>query len=238
MKLQKLWPSAEGRIHRSLQTCLSIGYPSKGTGANTSISIHENGKAHKEMVEKFLRDVYKRGKQANKDKEEVQKELQRIEQAAISSYNSRDAGAGPKMKLPPSAPSNKPSTLSKPATKPKSKPAPAPPPKQPTEPFEMPVPREMAAEAGPGEWTVVSKPVVREEKKDRSEKASTTHDLRPEMQDEFAADEEDLRHFKIQEKSFPEDSFVEAGTNNDEGGVVFKKRKLGGQGKARNIRKK
>lgn len=189
------------------------------------------------MVEKFLRDVYKRGKQANKDKEEVQKELQRIEQAAISSYNSRDAGAGPKMKLPPSASNNKPTTSSKPATKPKSKPAPAPP-KQPTEPFEMPVPREMATEAGPGEWTVVSKPVVPEEKKDRSEKASTTHDLRPEMQDEFAADEEDLRHFKIQEKSFPDDSFAEADTNKDEGGVVFKKRKLGGQGKTRNIRKK
>ncbi|CAM0136372.1 unnamed protein product [Umbelopsis sp. WA50703] len=206
------------------------------TNNKPSISIHENGKAHKEMVEKFLRDVYKRGKQANKDKEDVQKELQRIEQAAISSYNSRDAGAGPKMKLPPSAPSSKPATSSKPTSKPKPKPAPAPP-KQPTEPFEMPVPREMATEAGPGAWTVVTKPPVQEDKKDPLEKASTTHDLRPEMQDEFAADEEDLRHFRIQEKSFPEDSFAQEDDKNDEG-VVFKKRKLGGQGKSRNIRKK
>jgi hypothetical protein len=205
-----------------------------------SISIHENGKAHKDMVEKFLRDVYKRGKESQKEKAEVQKELERIEHAAISSYNSKDAAGGPKLKLPPvpskAAPSAKPS---KPASKSKTS---APPAAKPTKPFEMPEPRAMQAEAAPGEWTIVTKPVSqtkRDVEAPDQKRPATTHDLRPEMQDDFAADEEDLRRFKIQEKSYPEDTFANGDDTKEEGGgIVFKKRKVGGQGKPRNIRKK
>jgi len=199
-----------------------------------SISIHENGKAHKEMVEKFLRDVYKRGKESEKEKSQVQKELERIEAAAISTYNSKDAAWGAKMKLPTVA-SKAPAgaKASKPAAKSK-------PPSAPTEPFEMPIPRAMQAEGAPGEWTIVSS--VSQENKVSDvllNRPLSTHDLRPEMQDDFAADEVDLRRFKIQEKSYPEDTFVGDPVGQDEGGdVVFKKRKLGGQGKGRNIRKK
>ncbi|GAB5591912.1 WW domain binding protein 4 [Umbelopsis nana] len=212
--------------------------PNALNGSLQSISIHENGKAHKEMVEKFLRDVYKRGKESQKEKAEVQKELERIEQAAISSYNSKDAGFGSRIKLPP-APSKPPAAAKSSKPAPKSQPPPAP--KQ-SEPFEMPVPRAMQAEAAPGEWTIVTKPVS-EAKSDSdvadTKRPTTTHDLRPEMQDDFAADEEDLRSFKIQEKSYPEDTFVNDEENKDDGGgVVFKKRKLGGQAKGRNIRKK
>ncbi|CAO3668501.1 unnamed protein product [Umbelopsis ramanniana] len=189
------------------------------------------------MVEKFLRDVYKRGKESQKEKAEVLKELERIEQAAISSYNSKDAAGGPKIQLP-TLPNKSAAKSSKSASKPKTS---APPKQVPAEPFEMPIPKEPRSEAAPGEWTVVSKPV--ENRKDVTapdkNQSSTTHDLKPEMQDDFAAYEEDLRSYKIKEKSYPEDAYVE--DNDDEKkdeGVIFKKRKLGGQGKGRNIRKK
>ncbi|KAI9289761.1 hypothetical protein BC943DRAFT_315094 [Umbelopsis sp. AD052] len=207
------------------------------TNNKPSISIHESGKAHKDMVEKFLRDVYKRGKESQKEKAEVQKELERIEQAAISSYNSKDAAGGPKIQLPTLP--NKPAAKStKPASKPKSS---APPKQTPAEPFEMPIPKAPGSEAAPGEWTVVSKPVNHVKEAPVSDKSgsSTTHDLKPEMQDDdFAGYEEDLRSYKIKEKSYPEDTYVEDTDEQKDGGVMFKKRKLGGQGKGRNIRKK
>jgi hypothetical protein len=188
------------------------------------------------MVEKFLRDVYKRGKESQKEKAEIQKELERIEQAAISSYNSKDAAGGPKIQLPTLP--NKPAAKStKPASKPKSS---APPKQTPVEPFEMPIPKEPRSEAAPGEWTVVSKPVknVKEGTASDKNRSSTTHDLKPEMQDDFAAYEEDLRSYKIKEKSYPEDAYVEDTDEKKDEGAVFKKRKLGAQGKGRNIRKK
>ncbi|KAH8547917.1 hypothetical protein BGW37DRAFT_508385 [Umbelopsis sp. PMI_123] len=206
------------------------------TNNKPSISIHESGKAHKDMVEKFLRDVYKRGKESQKEKAEVQKELERIEQVAISSYNSKDAGGGPKIQLP-----TVPDKVSSKSTKSAVKPKQAAPPKQvPAEPFEMPTPRQPRSEAAPGEWTIVSKPVesIKEVKASDANRPTTTHDLKPELQDEFAADEEDLRSYKIKEKSYPEDAYVEDTDDKKNEGVVFKKRKLGGQGKGRNIRKK
>ncbi|KAL1931429.1 hypothetical protein VTP01DRAFT_9571 [Rhizomucor pusillus] len=55
-----------------------------------SIQLHESGRSHKAQVEKFLRDVYKRGKEEKEEKYNLQRELQRIERAAMKTYSSRD----------------------------------------------------------------------------------------------------------------------------------------------------
>lgn len=44
-----------------------------------SISLHENGRAHKDEVERFLRGVYQKGRQDQEDAENVRREIQRIE---------------------------------------------------------------------------------------------------------------------------------------------------------------
>ncbi|CAJ0847677.1 4176_t:CDS:2 [Entrophospora sp. SA101] len=48
--------------------------------------MHENGKKHKDNVEKFLRNVYHKESENRKEEEKTKKELDRIERAALKQY--------------------------------------------------------------------------------------------------------------------------------------------------------
>ncbi|CAG8469268.1 12026_t:CDS:2 [Ambispora leptoticha] len=53
--------------------------------------MHESGKKHKENVEKFLRNIYRREEETKKEDDKVKRELQRIERAAMKQYK-KDVG--------------------------------------------------------------------------------------------------------------------------------------------------
>lgn len=95
----------------------------------------------------------------------------------------------------------------------------------------------------PGEWTIVTPPAAKVQGKDGKDSGGTAAE---QIEDEEEEDPDDLRNFKVVEKTL--DSFdIGGGTKRDRGemvgdeestGALFKKRKVGGQGKVRNIRKK
>ncbi|RUS25189.1 LOW QUALITY PROTEIN: hypothetical protein BC938DRAFT_472509 [Jimgerdemannia flammicorona] len=195
--------------------------------------IHENGKAHKEAVEKFLRDVYKRGAADKKEKESVRRELERIEKAAIKQYNV-DLGVESKS----DGASSSSSSTSKPASSSQTTKKPTPKPAQPLpSPADNRIPEPPREEAMPGEWTLVTPPApVQKSKEDGEEGAGGNQD------DEEEEDPDDLRNFKIVEKTLDvvdlggEKRGREAGDeagNEEAAGALFKKRKV-----VRNIRKK
>ncbi|KAG0172366.1 hypothetical protein DFQ28_003865 [Apophysomyces sp. BC1034] len=239
----------------------NFGCLSNGIGASTSIQIHEGGLAHKNQVERFLRDVYKRGHQEQKQAESVRRELQRIEKAALQTFVSKDIGN--ESSLPSSSAAaakiaqNRTaafSTLPK-APKRSYNYALPPPPDIPEPDLSHLQGREewapRSAVALPGEWQIVkpTPPPESEAATTESKEGKTTHDQRPEFQDdEEEHDEEDLRNFKIREKEYPGHAFEtkpeedEAeGTDAAENGGLFKKRKAPQSNikmKKRNIRKK
>ncbi|KAI7851954.1 hypothetical protein BDC45DRAFT_514758 [Circinella umbellata] len=62
--------------------------------------------------------------------------------------------------------------------------------------------------AAPGQWEIIStikKKSTSTADNDRKDKKTTTHDNKPEFQDDEIEDEEDLKNFKIQEKQLPLD---------------------------------
>jgi len=67
-------------------------------GTKPSIAFHENGRKHKEIVELFLRDMRKRGRDRRIEKDDTAKELAKIEREAMKQYQREDvcgyAGAG------------------------------------------------------------------------------------------------------------------------------------------------
>lgn len=48
-----------------------------------SIALHDNGRSHKDEVERFLRGVYQKGRKDIEDKANVQQELERIERVGF-----------------------------------------------------------------------------------------------------------------------------------------------------------
>lgn len=95
----------------------------------------------------------------------------------------------------------------------------------------------------PGEWQTVEAPVRKKQEPDDKiprKDESGSHYVPGAEDDDGDADPEDLRSFKIEEKTYPVDSALhdEDGDNGDDSGVaVFKKRKAG-VSKSRNIRRK
>jgi len=84
-----------------------------------------------------------------------------------------------------------------------------------------------------GEWIPVTPPPAPQE--DQVNDESTSQEVIPQYDEEEEEDPDDLRNFKVVEKTFPlEDSIKDE----DSSKVTFKKRKFAGQGKTRNIRKK
>ncbi|CAG8451523.1 3094_t:CDS:2, partial [Diversispora eburnea] len=51
-----------------------------------SRSMHEQGKKHKDNMEKFLRNIYRKEEADKKEQDKVKQELKRIEQAAMKQY--------------------------------------------------------------------------------------------------------------------------------------------------------
>ena len=64
-------------------------------GSKPSIAFHENGRKHKEIVELFMKDMRKRGRERRHEEQEVSRELQKIERDAMRQYM-KDAGPGPR----------------------------------------------------------------------------------------------------------------------------------------------
>ncbi|KAI8331947.1 hypothetical protein BC941DRAFT_438030 [Chlamydoabsidia padenii] len=212
-----------------------------------SIDKHESGTFHKNNVERFLSDVYRKGRQDKKDAESVRRELERIEKAALLSM-----GGG--QSTDRSAP-----TVSTPST---SRPTPPPPSSISTrhQQYSLPPPSleslvaptvklqgrdEWALpqdDAMIGKWQTVNTPQTTTRKKKEEKEQTTTHDQAPEFQDDDEDQQEDLNEFKIKEKEYPLDDDPTA-EQVDSAGGLFKKRKLGGQKgnlatKKRMIRKK
>ncbi|KAI7884864.1 hypothetical protein K492DRAFT_204350 [Lichtheimia hyalospora FSU 10163] len=210
-----------------------------------SLEIHNNGRAHKEAVERFLRGVYKDGQLKKEEEEEKMRELQRIEKAAVQSFiHKGDHGS-----LSSTSTVSDYSRRSRPYPVATSSSTPAPPTleelqgKAPTIPQNLQGRDEWALPAvvaEPGEWQTM---VPTKEKSDnKPEKKDSGRDIPPEFQDDEQEDEEDLRNFKIREKEYPVDSLVGDGDDDkkeeDTGGAMFKKRKLGKGGNKRKIRRK
>lgn len=67
-------------------------------GTKQTIAYHENGRKHKEIVETFLRDMRKRGRERRIENDATAKELAKIEREAMKQYQREDimghAGAG------------------------------------------------------------------------------------------------------------------------------------------------
>lgn len=80
-----------------------------------------------------------------------------------------------------------------------------------------------------GEWQTVEKPIPKPVKpKVEEKKESSSHDQKPEFQDDEDKEEKDkLRGFKLKEKEYPDDAlFDEKGEDKGDEKVVFKKRSL------------
>ncbi|KAI9483279.1 MAG: hypothetical protein EXX96DRAFT_136687 [Benjaminiella poitrasii] len=202
------------------------------TNNKSSIQIHESGRSHKEAVESFLRGVYKKGREDQEEAENIRRELQRIEKAALNSV-----GIAERSKYS-STISDQKSSVSKSASSGYSIP-----PYIPTiDELRQQAEAEKEAEkckaegreewavntqiAKVGEWETVAQPAT-ESNSDKNKtdqnntKQTTMHDQAPEFQDD-EEDEEDLHNFKLTEKELPVNT---DDTAQEE--VTFKKRKLG-----------
>ncbi|KAI9323550.1 hypothetical protein BX666DRAFT_74592 [Dichotomocladium elegans] len=221
-----------------------------------SLDIHNNGRTHKENVERFLREVYKDGRQKKEDELEKLKELERIEKAAIQSFHSkgdaRSLSSLPASTVYSAHKSKSIYTTSSSAASASTSHIPPPPtlaelqaanatPEILEGKDEWAIP---AAIAQPGAWKTVSREPKRVAATDENNKKSgAAGDVPSEFLDD-EEDQEDIRHFKIREKEYPADSIhTDNDDSNDKDGevsntAVFKKRKVGQQSGKRRIRQK
>ncbi|ORX53079.1 hypothetical protein DM01DRAFT_1336268 [Hesseltinella vesiculosa] len=232
---------------------------------NNKISIerHENGPQHKQNIQRYLSDVYKRGKQEKKEAESVRRELQRIEKAAhLSMAKGGSSGIPASITGPASAAAI--TTAAPQASKAaSSRPA------QPRAYIPPPPSLEMLKSSGPkregrdewampkeqpkeekvgnddalvGQWQVVATPTKPTADKPRSGSkstakadpaASSTMPHDEKLNDDDEDQQEDLTQFKIKEKEFPTDALTLDDATADIGATLFKKRKLGDKAASR-----
>ncbi|KAI8349420.1 hypothetical protein BD560DRAFT_410336 [Blakeslea trispora] len=190
------------------------------TNNKPSIALHENGRAHKDQVERFMRDVFKKGRQDQEDADNVRRELERIEKAALNSVGIADRAKHVSHTLPakrtdyyyapqPTIPTIEELRQGKKAEEKES----------PTlGRDEWAVKKEIAQV---GEWETVAQPIMPPSPVQTREiqHEPTTHDQRPEFQDDDEQDD-DLHSFKIREKELPVDDLA------DQTEVTFRKRKV------------
>ncbi|RIA94479.1 hypothetical protein C1645_561485 [Glomus cerebriforme] len=209
-----------------------------------SRTMHEQGKKHKENVEKFLRDIRRRDHENRKEEEKTKRELERIERAAMKQYKKDIILEAPGASM---ASLTSTSNINAPRV---------------TSSFSEhdiiyagPVAAsnytdltELSKNAGGteaviGEWRPVTPPSAPSEndtlKTDQANDESKSQNAILQDDDE-EEDPDDLRNFKVVEKTFPlDDQIPEDHTKDkDSSKVTFKKRKFVGQAKTRNIRKK
>ncbi|KAK3812678.1 MAG: hypothetical protein J3R72DRAFT_462629 [Linnemannia gamsii] len=227
------------------------------TDNKSTRNIHDQGSKHKENVERFLRETNQRGRDREAESARMDKQMDAIEKAAMKQYQ-LDVEAG---LVQPSTVAQKGATAAADATTTKT-------PAKDLEPTptgtgllkvtaslaSMPSKEKEDSEEGkedtespnsepvatappvkakdetigqPGEWETVEAPVHRQKAVAEDE------------DEDVAGNPEDLKRFKIVEKTYPVDNDDDfAGEDGAGGGsAVFKKRK-GGVGKPRNIRRK
>ncbi|CAO3629182.1 unnamed protein product [Cunninghamella blakesleeana] len=235
--------------------CKKYLYNNKAT-----IQKHENGAAHKLEVEKFLSNVYKKGKEEKKAQENLRRELERIEKAAHKSMGISTESTTETETV--SSSSSKITTTTKPTTI-------KPPVSSKSITANLPPPPSLAslqassssntttkALKGKEEWSVKKEvamvgqweTVTTNETKIPSSSIKKTNDNNESTNDHHQVEggddeedaQEDLSQFKIKEKEYPIDGFFDDNNNDDhkeEGnnGSLFKKRKLGQKG---NLKKK
>ncbi|CAG8482488.1 12851_t:CDS:2 [Funneliformis mosseae] len=214
-----------------------------------SRTMHEQGKKHKENVEKFLRDIRRRDHENRKEDEKTKRELDRIERAAMKQYKKDIILEAPgasmatfTSKSNTKAPPGK-SSLSEHDMIYASSGAESSSYIPPADSFD---PTELNKKSGSGdgtevvigEWRPVTPPAVPQ--KSQVDNESKSQETIPQEDDEDEEDPDDLRNFKVVEKTFPLDNQIPEDSIKDEDSskVTFKKRKFAGKVKTRNIRKK
>ncbi|KAG0090292.1 hypothetical protein BGZ92_003257 [Podila epicladia] len=237
------------------------------TDNKSSRNIHDNGSKHKENVERFLREQNQRSRDKEINTAKMDKQMEAIERAAMEQYQ-RDVEAGlviGSAPPPPKQSKSSSSSSSSPAPPPpqmtpstvsndlKTQ-------KDPSddsdttkntdlEPPVAPVPKQVDETVGqPGEWQTVevrsvpaSRPSGRSnESSQKKEGDGSSHYVAGTDDDDGEHDPEDLRGFKVVEKTYPTEhqgNSDNEGSKADDGAPMFKKRKAGA-GKPRNIRRK
>ncbi|KAG0286996.1 Mismatch repair endonuclease pms2 [Linnemannia gamsii] len=235
------------------------------TDNKSTRGIHDQGTKHKENVERFLREQNQRGRDREAESARMDKQMDAIEKAAMKQYQ-LDVEAG--LVQPSAAMQTKQAEATSSTTKPSGKDSeptstgllkvsstPAPESESRVNDTttdgsgkgktETGADAEAVAATTPvkpkkdetigqaGEWETVEAPAPKtsQQSKDNSSGGGANVD----DDEEVAGNPEDLRRFKIVEKTYPVDDDDLAGEG--EGSAVFKKRK-GGVGKPRNIRRK
>ncbi|KAF9964129.1 hypothetical protein BGZ70_006912 [Mortierella alpina] len=236
------------------------------TDNKSTRNIHDSGVKHKENVERFLREQNQRSKDKDAEKARTDKQMEAIEKAAMKQYQlDVEAGLVQPSTSAPAFPSQIETSAPAPAPAAKKEDASE---KEPSAskanakegtgsnsvPVAVPVAKATSdkpkdeAVGQPGEWETVEVPI-------RSHSSTTqgreqgksgglqkgeggSHYVAGAEDDDGEVDPEDLRGFKIVEKTYPvEDDLAAIGDEENAGAAVFKKRK-GGASKPRNIRRK
>ncbi|KAF9434000.1 hypothetical protein BGZ76_008716 [Entomortierella beljakovae] len=234
------------------------------TDNKSTRNIHDSGIKHKENVERFLREQNQRSRDKEFETARLNKEMEAIERAAMKGFQKdiEDGLAQPSASYKKSTPASIPSysvpgipaselSSSEPSsdTKPESAGKDSGESEGKAETTETTGKIERSENVGqPGEWETVIAPVPRvvsrlERGKGRNESDDTNengkHYIVGADDEDDAADPEDLREFKIVEKTYPVETEIPGkdGKADDGEPVVFKKRKTDA-GKSRNIRRK
>ncbi|CAB4445659.1 unnamed protein product [Rhizophagus irregularis] len=241
LQLSEYWVSQQKHWCQYCRIYIADNKPSR--------TMHEQGKKHKENVEKFLRNIRRKDHENRKEEEKTRRELERIERAAMKQYKKDiilEVPGASIASLKSTSNTNAPPVISSfsehdviyaGSTT------------NYTELAELSKSGKSAdgTEAVIGEWRPVTPPpapppappVNNALETDQGNNTSTSQEaiLQDDEEDE---DPDDLRNFKVVEKTFPLDDQIPEDIlkDNDSGKVTFKKRKLASQSNTRNIRKK
>ncbi|KAF9334201.1 hypothetical protein BG006_002575 [Podila minutissima] len=237
------------------------------TDNKSSRNIHDNGSKHKENVERFLREQNQRSRDKEINTAKMDKQMEAIERAAMEQYQ-RDVEAGlvagsaplPSKQstssssssaspAPPPPPQTSPSTVSNDLKAQNDSTDDSDTTKNTVpEPPAVPAPKPVDETVGqPGEWQTVevrsvpsSRPSGRPYESGQKKGDGSSHYVAGADDDDGEHDPEDLRGFKVVEKTYPTEHQGDSdneGSKADDGAPMFKKRKAGA-GKPRNIRRK
>ncbi|KAF9101733.1 hypothetical protein BGX29_005297 [Mortierella sp. GBA35] len=235
------------------------------TDNKSTRNIHDQGSKHKENVERFLREQNQRGRDREAEAARMDKQMDAIEKAAMKQYQ-LDVEAGlvqPSAAMKAAQTKETEATATPPAKESEptptgllkvssSKPTPAPTKPATTEESEegktetgstpepaAPLPVKIKDETvgQPGEWQTVEVPVSSSNKSSQQNKKEGSDSAAVDDDEDVAGNPEDLRQFRIVEKTYPVDDDLVGEDDVNAGSAVFKKRK-GGVGKQRNIRRK
>ncbi|KAJ3082851.1 hypothetical protein HK102_001431 [Quaeritorhiza haematococci] len=249
--MSEYWVSQARHFCKYCKTYIADNKVSKQT--------HEGGRKHKENVERFLRDVRKRDEERRKDEDKTKRMLEKIEKAAMKQYaqdlapSSSDPSnpslpASSSTPLPSSSRTNPSTSTSTTTQKPKDvELAQSAISAQPIAPL-----KELFHQpdvGAPGPWMPVETPSKSSTSTSQQGTEGKGKVEEVDEDDEWNLDER-LDEFKLVERVVKVDNEEDEDTAGNEGGGgssagsgsgeggLFKKRKIAGKGKQRNIRQK